>query len=173
MSVILIGYRGCGKTTVGKRLADRMWTKFVDTDELVAQAAGGKSVREIFEEQGERYFRDLEVAAVRHAVQSKEDRVISLGGGAILREETRQMLIASQHKRLYLRCEPAELLRRIDADPQSAANRPALTEHGGGLEEIEALMKVREPLYRQVATAELDVTHLDIDETMKYMARMV
>jgi len=173
MSVILIGYRGCGKTTVGRRLADRLWTKFVDTDELVLTAAGGKSVREIFDQHGERYFRDLEVAAVRHACQSKEDHVISLGGGAVLREETRQMLMASPFKRLYLRCEPAELLRRIEADPQSAANRPSLTEHGGGLQEITELLKVREPLYRQVMTAELDVTNLNIDETMKYMARMV
>jgi shikimate kinase len=81
--------------------------------------------------------------------------------------------MACPFKRLYLRCEPQELRRRIAADPQSAANRPSLTEHGGGLEEVIELLKVREPLYRQVASAELDVTNLDIDETMKYMARMV
>jgi shikimate kinase len=172
MSVILLGYRGCGKTTVGKRLADRMWTKFVDTDALVVQAAG-KSIAEIFESDGEKYFRDLEAGAVHRAIESKEDRVISLGGGAVLREETRKLLLACPSKRLYLRCEPQELWRRIQADPQSAANRPSLTEHGGGLEEVIELLKVREPLYRQVATAELDVTNLDIDETMKYMARMV
>lgn len=172
MSVILLGYRGCGKTTVGKRLADRMWTKFVDTDALVVQAAG-KSIAEIFESDGEKYFRDLEAAAVQRAIESKEDRVISLGGGAVLRDQTRKLLMACPFKRLYLRCEPQELWRRIAADPQSAANRPSLTEHGGGLEEVIELLKVREPLYRQVATAELDVTNLDIDETMKYMARMV
>src|SRR3954447_797741 len=172
MSVILLGYRGCGKTTVGRRLADRLWTKFVDTDELLV-AAAGKSIADVFAQDGEKHFRDLEVEAVRKALESKEDPVISLGGGAVLREETRKLLLASPFKRLYLRCEPAELLRRIEADPESATNRPSLTEHGGGLAEIVELLKIREPLYRQVMTAELDVTHLDIDETMKYVARMV
>ena len=52
MSAILVGYRGSGKTTVGRKLADRLWLKFVDTDELVV-AAAGKSIKDIFENDGE------------------------------------------------------------------------------------------------------------------------
>src|SRR4051794_15741484 len=62
MSVILLGYRGSGKTTIGKRLADRLWWKFVDTDELVTRSAG-KTIKEIFEQSGENEFRDLEIGA--------------------------------------------------------------------------------------------------------------
>jgi shikimate kinase len=170
MSTILIGYRGCGKTTIGRRLADRLWQKFIDTDDLVVKSPG-KSIREIFEADGEERFRDLEVEAVKQAC-SMADHVIALGGGAVLREESRNLLLASPHKRLYLRCEPQELLRRIEADPASAANRPDLTGLGGGIDEIQQVLSEREPLYRQVMTAELDVTHLSPEEAVVRLVRL-
>jgi shikimate kinase len=149
MSLVLMGYRGCGKTTVGRKLADRLWQKFVDTDDLVI-ASAGKSIREIFKQDGE----------------------ARLGGGAVLHERNRQLLSTSNHQRIYLRCDPRELLRRIESDPNTADNRPALTGHGGGLAEIESLLRTREPLYRQVMTGELDVTNLSVDEAMVYLTRM-
>src|SRR6185436_8394699 len=102
MSVVLIGYRGSGKSTVGKRLADRLWQPFVDTDELIVRKAG-KTIREIFEKQGEKAFRDLESTIVRDTLMLQE-HVISLGGGALLREENRAALKASGHKVVYLKC---------------------------------------------------------------------
>ena len=171
MSVILLGYRGCGKTAVGRKLADRLWQKFVDTDDLVAKEAGGRTIRQIFEQDGEEHFRDLETAAIREALE-RPDHVIALGGGAVLREENREMLTAAPLKRIYLRCEPAELFKRIQADPQTAANRPPLSPLGGSVAEIEQMLKVREPLYRQVMSAELDVTRLTVDEAMVYLTRM-
>lgn len=171
MSIILLGYRGCGKTTIGKRLADRLWQKFVDTDDLVTKAAG-KTIREIFHQDGEQRFRDLEVEAVRQACEMQEV-VIGLGGGAVVREENRTLLTKSQHKRLYLQCEPQELLRRIQADPLSAANRPDLTELSGGIEEIEQVLADRDPLYRRVMTAELDVTNLSPEEAAVYLVRLL
>ncbi|MBC8106524.1 MAG: shikimate kinase [Anaerolineae bacterium] len=171
MSVVLLGYRGCGKTTLGKKLADRMWIKFVDTDDLIVSAAG-KTIREIFETDGEKKFRDLEVEAVRDAC-GREDHVVALGGGAVLRDENRTLLKSLVFSRLYLRCEPGELLNRIQSDPATAANRPSLTGLGGPLQEIESLLKMREPLYRDVMTAELDVTNLNLDEALKYVARMI
>src|SRR5215210_423044 len=119
MSVVLLGYRGCGKTTLGKKLADRMWIKFVDTDDLVV-AAAGKTIREIFETDGEEWFRELEVEAVREAC-SREDHIIALGGGAVLRAENRTLLKSLSISRIYLRCDPPELLQRIEADPATAA----------------------------------------------------
>lgn len=171
MSTVLLGYRGCGKTTLGKKLADRMWIQFVDTDDLVI-AAAGKSIREIFESDGEQQFRDLEVEAVRDAC-SREDHVIALGGGAVLRDENRALLKSLAISRIYLRCEPTELLKRIEADPATASNRPPLSHLGGGLQEIQSMLKIREPLYREVMTAELDVTNLDLEEAMKYVSRMI
>jgi shikimate kinase len=171
MSVILIGYRGSGKTTLGRKLADSLWQKFVDADDLII-AAAGKSIRDIFEQHGEDHFRALETDAVRKVI-GLTDHIISMGGGVILREENRTLIRNSGLKRIYLRCEPAVLLQRIQADPQTAANRPNLTGLGGGIEEIRSLLALREPMYREVMTAELDVTNLSPDEAIKYMTRML
>ena len=171
MSIVLIGYRGSGKTTVGKRLADRLWQPFVDTDELVVRKAG-KSIREIFERDGEPAFRALEAQVVRDACLLQE-HVISLGGGAPTREENRQALKAAGHKVIYLRCEPAELARRIAADSESAAARPNLTNLGGGIDEITSVLAEREPVYRSVMTAELDVTHLTPEDAVVYIVRLL
>ena len=171
MSTALIGYRGCGKTTVGKRLADRLWQKFVDTDDLVVKKAG-KNIKQIFEEDGEDAFRDLEVEAVAEACQLK-DHVISLGGGVVLREENRKALKDAGLKVIYLRCDAAELIKRIQADPATAATRPPLTELGGGIEEVRKLLEEREPLYRSVMTGELEVTHLSPQDAVVYVTRLL
>ena len=171
MSIILLGYRGSGKTTIGRRLADRLWQKFVDTDDLVA-AAAGMSIKDIFEIRGEDHFRDLETQALRKAL-ALEDQVIALGGGAIKREENRQLITASSHKRIYLRCEPEVLYDRIHNDPATAATRPALSPAGGNLEEIMSILAERHPLYKAVATAELDVTHLTPPDAVVYIVRLL
>ena len=172
MSVILLGYRGSGKTTVGRKLADRFWQKFVDTDDLVVAAAGGKSIREIFEQQGEDHFRELEIRAVREAC-GRADHVIALGGGAVLREENRSLLKSLELSRIYMKCDPAVLVQRIQADANTATNRPPLTNLGGGIEEVNKLLSIREPLYREVMTRELDVTNLSVDEAVVYLAKLV
>jgi shikimate kinase len=171
MGVVLLGYRGSGKTTVGRKLADRLWCEFVDTDEEIVRRAG-KSIREIFAEQGEAAFRELESQVVLDALKREGD-VISLGGGAILRDENREALAASQHSRIYLRCDPDMLHRRIQNDAATTASRPALTALGGGIDEIKQLLATREPLYRAVATAELDVTNLDPDEAMVRVTKLI
>ena len=170
MSVVLIGYRGSGKSTVGKRLADRLWQPFVDTDELIVRKAG-KTIREIFENQGELAFRDLESTIVRDTLKLQE-HVISLGGGALLREENRAALKASGHKVVYLKCAPEELYKRILADPESADARPNLTD-SGGLEEVKNLLAAREPTYRATMSAELDVTHLSPSDAVVYIVRLL
>lgn len=170
MNVILIGYRGSGKTTVGRKLADRLWQKYVDLDDLVVKTAG-KSIREIFEQNGEPHFRDLETEALREALKLP-DIVLGLGGGTVMREENRWMIKAAGQKVIYLRCSAEELLRRTQADPRTAENRPNLTA-AGGLEEIQQLLAQREPVYREVMDLELDVTRLTPDEAMSYLARMI
>ncbi len=168
---MLIGYRGSGKTTIGRKLADRLWQKFVDSDEMIVRAAG-KSIREIFESDSEAKFRELESSLVRDLCQLG-DQVIALGGGALEREENRAVLKDSGHKVIYLKCEPEELLRRIGSDPQTQDARPNLTSLGGGIEEIEMMLQRREPLYRAAMSAELDVTHLSPDEAVVYIVRLM
>jgi shikimate kinase len=171
MSVVLIGYRGSGKTTVGKRLADRLWIPFVDTDELIVKRAG-KSIKDIFEQDGEEKFRDLESQIVQEIALLK-DHVIALGGGSLLRESNRAALQSAGQKIIYLKCEPKTLSTRIHGDPETQASRPALTGLGGGLHEIEQLLAQREPLYRQVMHKELDVTHLTPEEAVVYIVRLL
>ena len=169
MSIVLIGYRGCGKTSIGRKLADRLWQPFVDTDDVVVKKAG-KSIKDIFDQDGEPKFRQLEAEVIKDVAKLQE-HVIALGGGGATRSENVKVLRDAGHKLIYLRCEPHELHRRIQFDPNSASTRPNLT-GAGGVEEISAVMAEREPAYRAAAQAELDVTHLSVDEALVYVTRL-
>ena len=170
MSIGLIGYRGSGKSTLGKRLADRLWQPFVVTDQRIVELAG-KNIREIFEQDGEPAFRDLESKIVSEVCCQKEI-VIAFGGGALDREENRNIIKECGIKLIYLRCEPPELFRRINADPQTAETRPNLTQLAGSIEEITTVLARREPIWRSMEAAELDVTHLTPEEAIPYIVRL-
>jgi shikimate kinase len=166
--MILLGYRGSGKTTIGRRLAEQLHMPFIDTDDLIT-AMADCSIREIFEQKGESYFRDLESEAVREVCA--QSAIIALGGGAVMREQNRTHLIASPHRRVYLRCDAQSLHDRIHADPRTAQNRPSLTHLGGGIEEIRSLLAILEPLYRAVMTDEVDVTSLSTAQVAQQLAK--
>jgi shikimate kinase len=166
MQIVLMGMRACGKTTVGKLLANTFDCEFVDVDDLIVRRAG-KSIADIFATEGEPQFRDIEAGVLEDSMRWTDDRVLSLGGGTVLRESNRDLLKRSGAYRVYLRCDPHILNDRMNADPQSALTRPALTHLGGGLAEVEHLLKVREPLYREVKTMEIDVSHLTPQQVSK------
>lgn len=147
-NVVLLGYRGSGKTTVGGLLAARLQLPFVDTDALVETAAG-MPVREVFATRGEAHFRQLEAQALRQALGGAAC-VAALGGGAVLLTEN-QALIRTQPVRAWLRSAPEELLRRITLDPRSADLRPALTS-ASPADEIRQLLAARSGLYAALAT---------------------
>jgi shikimate kinase len=167
-----MGYRGCGKTTIGKRLADRLWAKFIDIDDLIVKQAGGMSIRDIFLQHGEPYYRDIETECLREALKNS-DIILALGGGTVIREDNRAMLQADGGKIIYLKCDPTELDKRIKAGPTSALHRPSLTSLGGGIQEIRIKLAEREPLYREVMHCELDVTNLSPEEAVHYLARLM
>jgi shikimate kinase len=170
MSIVLIGYRGSGKSSIGQKLADRLWQTLVDTDQLIIKKAG-KSIKEIFETQGEARFRQLETEVVKEVVKL-QDVVISLGGGAVLREENRVAIKESGHKVIYLKCEPETLHQRIEADAATSLMRPNLTQFGG-IEEIEKVLAEREPVYRSIMSGELDVTNLSVEDAVVYIVRLL
>ena len=140
--VILVGAPGCGKSTVGPLLAGRLGVAFRDTDADV-EALTGKAISELFVERGEEYFRDLESEAVRAAISS-HDGVLSLGGGAVMRAETREAL-RGQHV-VYLEVDAAEAARRVGLNTA----RPLLLGNVRG--QLGQLLDQRRPLYEQVAT---------------------
>ena len=120
----------------------------------------------------DRVLGDLESEVVRE-VSLLQEHVIALGGGALIREENRKHIKDAGFKVVYLRCEPQVLFEHIQADPDTAQTRPALTHLGGGVDEIRKLLADREPIYRQAMTAELDVTHLTPEEAVVYIVRLL
>lgn len=145
----LIGYRGTGKTTIARQVAARIGWTAVDADVEVERCAG-RSIREIFEQQGEPAFRDHESAVVQE-LTARDRQVISLGGGVVLRSENRQAL--RRGLVVWLQAEPAEIWERMQGDPATRHQRPNLK--GGGLAEIEELLAARVPLYRECADFEV------------------
>jgi shikimate kinase len=150
--VALVGYRGTGKTTVGRILAERLAWRFVDADHEVETQAG-RSIASIFAELGEPAFRDWEERVLADLTTRKKT-VISTGGGAILRETNRARL-RSLGFVVWLTADAATLTKRLGRDPSRVATRPALTS-AGTLDEIAHVLAEREPLYREVSDLVVD-----------------
>jgi shikimate kinase len=169
MNIILIGYRGCGKTTLGKQVAQRQWLNFVDVDDETRKRFKGALVADIWAEHGEAEWRRAEVE-VTQELCARDGLVIALGGGTLMEPQARRIVLEAQDAvRIYLHCEPQELHRRITQDASSTQGRPPLTDLGGGLEEIERVLAKREPVYRAVADKVFDVTHLRPDNSVRYL----
>jgi len=160
MNVFLIGYRGSGKTTVAAALATRLGWPWIDADAELERRAG-KTIKQIFADQGELAFRDLESNILADLV--KLDRhMVALGGGAILRESNRR-LIAGRGKVVWLKAPPEVLQARIMGDDTTTERRPNLTGQGG-LAEIRTLLAERTPLYASCADLTVDAESKPADE---------
>ncbi len=168
MNIVLIGYRGCGKSTIGKLLAARLGLAFVDTDELISERAG-KTIKEIFDQAGEAGFRELEAAVVAD-VAARDNTVIAAGGGVVLGSEN-IALLKRRGKLIWLQATPEVLWRRIQADQQTVRTRPNLTT-AGGLAEVQHLLALRAPLYRQAADITVDVSSLDVEHVALHIGRV-
>lgn len=149
----LIGYRATGKTTVGKLLAARLGFECVDTDTEIVRRAGC-SISEIFAHQGESAFRDLECQIVDEMTQ-REQIVLSLGGGAILRESNRQYISSRCDPVVWLCASVETIAKRIANDAASSSQRPNLTTRGG-IVEIREILDQRLPLYESCSTVSFD-----------------
>ncbi len=141
--VVLVGPPGAGKSTIGRKLARELGAELVDTDAMI-EAEAGRTIAEIFTAEGEPEFRRIEEDIVRRAVQA-DDGIISLGGGAILSAATRELL--RERTVVYLEISVAEGLRRTGA----ATHRPLLA-GGDPSVKYRELMRIRRPLYREVAS---------------------
>jgi len=169
MNIVLIGYRGSGKTSIGWELARKLHMPFVDTDQLLMQRAR-QSIRDIFAAKGEAYFRDLEQQIVAE-VAAQDNTVIAAGGGVVLRPANVAALQA-QGKVIWLQADPSVLYQRITGDGASGQTRPNLTAHGG-LTEVQTLLAQRTPLYQAAAHLTLDVTALSIAQAVEHIQRLL
>lgn len=150
--IFLIGYRGTGKSTVAPLLATRLGCAWADSDDQIEQAAN-KSVANIFTDDGEPAFRNWEVQVVRQLAQQRSI-VAALGGGAVLRDEN-QLALKDSRAVIWLTASIDTIANRIADDDATARRRPDLTP-AGGKSEIEALLKLRAPIYRACATLVID-----------------
>lgn len=168
-NIILIGYRGSGKTSIGRKLASQLWKTFVDVDDAACARFENNSIADIWQKHGEPEWRRVEVEVTRELCV-KTDHVIGLGGGTLMQPGAREAVEkAPQTVRIYLKCAPEVLHQRISGDQKSAATRPNLTNLGGGLEEIKAVLAVRGPVYEAVADKVFDVTHVSVEDAVRYV----
>ncbi len=158
MNLYLIGYRGCGKSTIAPLVAEALsasgalW-ETIDTDDAVEEIAG-MSIAEIFSEFGEAKFRKLETEVIR-SLSEQNQLVVSRGGGAPIIELNRRR-ICETGKSIWLRAEADLLWERISVDSQSDQRRPDLTS-SGGLQEVVQLLKHRDPIYAECADFTIEI----------------
>ena len=144
MNVVLIGYRGTGKSTVGKMLAGRLGRSMVSTDAEIMKRTG-QSIPEIVAEHGWDYFRDLE-SQVCQELAGRDGLVIDTGGGAILRSQNVELL-KKTGTLFWLTASVDTIIQRIGRDTQ----RPSLTGTKSFVDEVEDVMRERTPQYEAAA----------------------
>jgi len=171
MMITLTGFMGSGKTTVGKVLADFLGCPFMDLDDLIVKKAG-KSIPEIFAEDGEAAFRQLEARLLRQTVEKYTENtvVLALGGGAVTAPAS-AALLREKTVCIYLRATLETLLSRLEGE---TAGRPLLNEipgqagndvmPGPDRASVASRLAEREPLYEQTAHVIIDTDGLSPDE---------
>jgi shikimate kinase len=155
-NIVLIGFMGAGKTSIGKILARKLNLELLETDELIQEKAG-MSISQIFETAGEITFRELEIEAVKE-ISQKEHFVIASGGGVVLNsiniERLRQRAII-----VYLYASEGEIVNRIKQDKNP---RPLISEKNAETY-VKELMKLRGPLYRHSADLIINTSNKDVE----------
>ena len=165
--VILIGYMGAGKTTVGRQLAEQEGLRFCDTDAMIEEQEK-RTISEIFASDGEAAFRDMETALIKKLIEEKlSDTVLSVGGGLPVREENRKLL-QKLGTVVYLMASKETIVRRVaDSD-----NRPLLK--GDGLsKKVERMLSERDPLYRQAAELLIDTNGKTVEILVKEIVQAI
>jgi shikimate kinase len=157
---VLIGLPGSGKSTIGRRLAKALGVVLLDTDTAIEQTTG-RTIPDIFSNDGEQEFRRIEEEVVREALGS-HDGVLSLGGGAITSPGVREAL--SGHTVIYLEISATEGVRRTGG----TTVRPLLA-GGDRAEKFRALMSQRVPLYRKAATLRVNTNRRNPGAVVRYI----
>ena len=149
-AIVLVGLMGSGKTTVGKRIAQELGYAFVDSDDVVASTAG-KSVREIFAQDGEAVFRQCESEAIKSVLADRQSSVVlATGGGAVISSDNRSLISEQASTVVWLDASVEDLVVRT----KSGATRPLLD--GDAATMLQSLSSQRSAWYDEVATVRID-----------------
>ena len=161
--VVLVGLMGSGKSTVGRRLARALGRDFIDTDTRV-EASTGRSIRDIFAENGENEFRDRESEVLESTLETEVPSVIATGGGVVLRDTNRRLL--DDHSVIWLRARPELLVDRVAGSTRrGAGHRPLLD--GDPLAKLTLMATERRALYAEVSDVTIDVDALAIEQIVR------
>lgn len=162
-NIVLVGVPGAGKSTVGKLLAEQLGRKFFDSD-IEIESRLGKSVSDIFTQDGELAFRETEAQVISELL-TKDDLVVSLGGGSLLNEVTRELV--KSNNAVWLAVNLAGAVSRVGLN----RNRPLLLGNVRG--QLADLMQAREPLYAEVATHKVDTSAMSASEVVTAIIALV
>jgi shikimate kinase len=169
MNIILIGYRCTGKTSVGKKLAEKTGLPFYDTDALIIKRIG-KTIQEWVGEKGWESFRQEEKEVIKE-ISSQARAVIALGGGAVLEPENREIL-TQMGLVLWLTADVPTIIERMNADPKNRDMRPHLSEKDWE-SEIRTTLSERFPLYEQMADFIVDTREKAIEEVTEEICDLI
>lgn len=168
--VVLVGLMGSGKTTVGRRLAARLDRHFVDTDAALEEIAD-RPIAEIFEQDGEAAFRDLESDTFEELLEHHEPCVIASGGGLVLRRDNRARLRRRDVTVVFLDAGPAFLASRVEGK----THRPLISGDESALDILARLHAERAPLYAEVAdiTVSVEPFHASEEKPKQALAERI
>lgn len=164
-NVVLIGFMGSGKTTVGLKLSYKMRVVVEDTDKMI-EARTGKKISDIFAQEGEAYFRDLETQLLRELSEKKHTRIYSVGGGTPVRPENRELL-KKLGRVVYLRIQPETVYERLKDD----TTRPLL-QCEDPIGRIRELLSERGSAYEECADMIIDVDEQNVDTIIEKIVSM-
>jgi len=162
--VVLVGMMGAGKSSVGRALAAELGRPLYDSDEMIEQRAG-RSVREIWQADGEPVFRALETETLIEALDADEPAVIAAAGGIVLAEANRRALVDSDAYVVWLVAGVELLLDRV----RNGMHRPLLDDDPEGT--LRRLHSEREALYQEVADGIVSVDHRSVHDVTKAVLR--
>jgi shikimate kinase len=166
MNIVLIGYRGSGKSTVGRLLAARLGRELVSTDAEIVKRAQ-RAIPEIVAQEGWEYFRDLESDICRELV-SRDQLVIDTGGGAILRAQNVEAL-KKNGTVFWLTASVETIAKRIGGDNQ----RPSLTGTKSFVDEIQDVLRERAPMYQAAADHIIAIDDRPTDQLVEAILTLV
>ena len=165
--IILIGFMGAGKSTMGKLIANKLGCRFIDTDTYIEKKEG-RSIQDIFTDDGEDYFRSAETDVLRELLKADEKYVMALGGGTPLLEENRGLLKEAEAYVIFLKVSANDAYERLKDD----VTRPLL--QGVNVKEkIESLLQMRNPAYETIADYVLLEDNKSLDDIFYELSAVI